>query len=215
VTSNNPKVCIWFSAGNALFDDNIRSFKRISGLEPTIVTVPPRMAQKPIGISSRDIGILVRLLIRLTTGKKSAAAPTFCMKLEIRPTAPDMSGVIRLSVVPPLRSIQFATRFMSPVLSSPAPIIITAIIDITALLENPSKSSFESITGCNPGSTVDKPSATMMDTAATSMRTISLTNKKMVRKSKPSTKIISGVSVLAAFMVLWQRDLLLLKCQLK
>ena len=48
-----------------------------------------------------------------------------------------------------------------------------------------------------------------MVTAATSILTSSLTNKNTVRHSKLSTKIISGVSVLAAFMVLWLRDLLL------
>ena len=191
-------------------DDSIRSFKRISGLDPTMVTVPPNMAQKPIGMSIRDIGILVRRLIRLTTGKNKAAAPTFCIKLEIIPTVPEISGVMRVSVLPPLASIQLATRLMMPVLSSPAPIIMTAIMDMTALLENPSNNSLDEITGSRPGATVDNPSATIMDTAATSMRTTSLTNKNTVKKRRPSTSIISGVSVLTSFMLLWLSDLLLL-----
>ena len=39
--------------------------------------VPPKIAQKPIGISSRDIGTDVRTAMRLTTGRNNAAAPTF------------------------------------------------------------------------------------------------------------------------------------------
>ena len=57
-----------------------RSFSRISGDEPTIVMVPPKIAQKPIGISSRLSGSSVRTDMRLTTGRNRAAAPTFCMK---------------------------------------------------------------------------------------------------------------------------------------
>ena len=60
-----------------------KSFSKISGLEPTIVTVPPRIAQKPIGINRRPAGIPVRREILLTTGKNNAAAPMFCIKLEI------------------------------------------------------------------------------------------------------------------------------------
>ena len=207
VTSNRPNVSIWFSGGNALFEESSKSLSRINGLEPTMVTVPPRMAQNPIGISNLDIGILVRRLIRLTTGKNSAAAPTFCIKLEMIPTVPDTKGVIRVSVEPPFFRIQLATRLMMPVLSSPAPIIITAIIDMTALLEKPSKSSAEFMTGSRPGTMVVRPSNTMMVTAATSIRTTSETKRYTVKKSRPSTRIISGVSVLASFMVRERTDL--------
>jgi hypothetical protein len=66
-----------------------------------MVMVPPRMAQKPMGISSRDMGSLVRAEMRLTTGRNSAAAPTFCMNDEMTPTVPEMSGMMRASVLPP------------------------------------------------------------------------------------------------------------------
>ena len=56
--------------------------------------VPPRMAQNPIGINSREIGRPVRAAIRDTTGKNNAAAPTFCMNDEINPTVADTSGMI-------------------------------------------------------------------------------------------------------------------------
>ena len=69
---------------------------RISGLEPTMVTVPPRMAQKPIGISSRDIGSPERAEMRDTTGRNSAAAPTFCAEREMKPTVPEMIGMMRV-----------------------------------------------------------------------------------------------------------------------
>ncbi len=52
-----------------------------------MVSVPPRIAAKPMGISSRDADSSRRRAIRSTAGKKSAAAPMFCMKAEISPTA--------------------------------------------------------------------------------------------------------------------------------
>ena len=69
---------------------------KIKGLEPTIVMVPPRIAVKPIGISRRDKGIPERAEILATTGKKSAAAPTFCMNDEIKPTVAEITGIIRV-----------------------------------------------------------------------------------------------------------------------
>jgi hypothetical protein len=42
--------------------------------------------------------------------------------------------------VPPILRIKVATLPINPVLSKPAPIIMTAIIDITAFEENPSNS---------------------------------------------------------------------------
>ena len=89
------------ASGRLRFEVSIRSLSRIRGLDPTIVIVPPKIAQKPIGISSRDIGRLPRRAIRVTTGRKSAAAPMFCMKLEITPTVAEMTVIIRLSVLPP------------------------------------------------------------------------------------------------------------------
>ena len=103
-----------------------------------MVMVPPKMAQKPIGMSKRDSGMVVRREIRLTTGKNKAAAPMFCMKLEIQATQTDKITVIRPSVLPATFNILPAITPITPVLSRPAPIIITAIIDITALDEKPS-----------------------------------------------------------------------------
>ena len=57
--------------------------------------VPPRMAVKPMGINSRDMGMPERAEIRETTGRKRAAAPTFCMNEEMNPTVADMMGIIR------------------------------------------------------------------------------------------------------------------------
>ena len=79
----------------------IRSFNKIRGDEPTIFIDPPRMAQNPMGIKSQLMGISVRTDIRLTTGRKSAAAPTFCMKDEMNLTVQDMIGMMRPSVEPP------------------------------------------------------------------------------------------------------------------
>ncbi len=73
----------------------------IRGLDATIVIVPPRMAQKPIGITSRSIGRWVRADMRETTGKYNAAAPTFCMNDETTATEPETSETICFSVLPP------------------------------------------------------------------------------------------------------------------
>ena len=116
-----------------------------------MVNVPPSIAQKPIGIKSRESGISVRLEIRETTGMYRAAAPTFCMKLEIIPTELEIMGIILFSVFPPYFNIIAASCDISPVLSNPAPIIITAIIDITALEEKPSNKVFASTKPSNPG----------------------------------------------------------------
>ena len=59
---------------------------------------------------------------------------------------------------------------MTPVRSSPAPMIITAMIEMTALLANPSKT-------CAAGTTPVAPTRTMMRIAATSTRTTSDTNR--------------------------------------
>jgi len=66
------------------------------------VTVPPNIAQNPMGMSNRDIGKLERDDILETTGKNRAAAPTFCIKEEIIATVPEIIGIIRDSEVPPI-----------------------------------------------------------------------------------------------------------------
>ena len=171
----------------------IRSFSKIKGDDPTIVIVPPRIAQKPIGISSRDIGISVRIETRLTTGRNNAAAPTFCIKLEIMPTVPEIMSMILDSAVPPNLVIQAATIDMTPVRSKPAPMIITAIIDMTALLANPSKSLRTSASPSRPGRTDKHPSVTITRMAATSTRTISETKRATVNNRSTSTNTISKV----------------------
>ena len=104
VMENRWKVRIGSApAGSAEFAFRMRSFSRMSGLDPTIVMVPPRIAQKPIGISRREREMPVRVEIRLTTGRNRAAAPMFCMKLEMTPTVLEMMGIIRFSVLPPTR----------------------------------------------------------------------------------------------------------------
>ena len=138
VTSKRPKGCICCWLGSPEFATPMRSFNKIRGEDPTMVIVPPKIAQKPIGISNRDIGNSVRTEIRLTTGKNNAAAPTFCMKDEITPTEPAIIGMIFFSVLPPTLNIYPAIIDINPVLSRPAPIIMTAIIEITALEANPS-----------------------------------------------------------------------------
>ena len=177
--------------GRFALEVSIKSLRRISGLEPTRVMVPPRIAQKPTGMSRRESGLRVRVAMRLTAGKKSATAPMFCINAEIRLTVPAMTAISRVSVLPASLTIGRLIWFMTPDLSSPAPIIITAMIEMTALLEKPLKISF--------GWTISGPKAlliasnTIMLIAATSTRTSSDTNRKMVSASTPRTHAISGV----------------------
>ncbi len=151
MTENSPKVSIFSASGSVVLAVRIRSLSRINGEEPTIVIVPPRIAQNPIGIKRRDKGIEVRAEILLTTGRNNAAAPTFCRKLEMKPTVPDTIGSTRPSVVPPCFRITAATLFMIPVLSSPAPTIITAMIEITAFEAKPSNSRSGVASRSRPG----------------------------------------------------------------
>ena len=137
VTENNENVSILLSAGRIWLELTIKSLSKISGDDPTIVIVPPKMAQNPIGIKRRESGISVLTEILLTTGRNKAAAPTFCIKLEITPTLLETIGTMRASLLPPCFNIVAATLLIKPVLSRPAPIIMTAIIESTALDEKP------------------------------------------------------------------------------
>jgi len=131
VVENKDQGFICWSAFSDRLDVSIKSLSKISGDEPTMLTVPPRIAQNPIGIKSRDMGKSARDEIRETTGKNRAAAPTFCIKDEITATVPEIMGIIRTSERPPIDKMKLDTFDIMPVLSSPAPIIITAIMDIT------------------------------------------------------------------------------------
>ena len=152
-----------------------------------MVSVPPRIAQVPMGMSRRDSGISVRDEMRDITGRNSAVAPTFCITPEIRPTVPDTSGTIRPTVLPPTLSIHLETTVIAPVRSSPAPRIITAMMEITALDANPLNRSRD-------GTRPSRPMATITRSAAISTRTSSETNRPMVALSTISTSTISCVS---------------------
>ena len=135
VTENMPQISICCSGDRLRFEVRIKSLSRISGDEPTIVIVPPRIAQKPIGMRRRPSGISVRTEIRLTTGRKRAAAP----------------------------------------------MIMTAMIDMTALLAKPSNRWAVSTRPFSRpmlgASSEVTPSNTMIMTAASSTLTISNTNR--------------------------------------
>ena len=175
-----------------------KSFSKIKGDDPIIVIVPPKIAQNPIGIKSRDIGWPVRDDTRDTTGKNNAAAPTFCMNDEITPTVLDIRKMIRFSVAPPTLEIHAATDDITPVRSSPAPMIITAMIDTTAFDPNPSNRWRTSTKLSSPGIKVRQPSKTMMQMATTSTRTTSVTNSVIVNAKTAKTAIISKVRPNAA-----------------
>ena len=60
------------------------------------------------------------------------------MNDEMMPTVAEMMGMMRASVVPPILRMKVAIWLMMPVLSRPAPMIMTAMMEITALEEKPS-----------------------------------------------------------------------------
>jgi len=72
---------------------------------------------------------------------------------------------------------------------------MTAMTEITALLENPENSSFVSMMGSMPGTSVVRPKSTIMQMAAISTRSTSNANRKIVVASMPMTRIISKLSV--------------------
>ena len=167
----------------------------ISGLDATIVIVPPRIALKPIGMTSLDIGNRVREEMRETTGRINATAPMFCMNDEMIATVPDNSATMRFSVLPPNRKITQATRSMAPVLSRPPPRIITPMMEITALLENPEKIT-SGVSNClSPGTNINRPKRVMISIAATSTRSNSVAKMNMANATISMTITISVVSV--------------------
>ena len=200
VTEKSPNVPIFWPSGSAALDVSIRSFSRIRGDDPTMVIVPPRMAQKPIGIKRRLRGSSVRTEMRLTTGRNRAAAPTFCMNDEMTPTVPEIMGMIRVSVVPPYFRMTAATLLISPVLSNPAPMIITAMIEITAFDAKPSKMWVGSARFPNPGSWDSIPSATITMMAVKSIRNTSVINRTTVTPSSANTTVISVVSSIGVML---------------
>ena len=114
---------------------------RINGLHPTSVMVPPRIAQKPMGISISDSEIFMVLLTLLMAGRNKAAAPMFCIKLEIPATVTPIAITTRDELFPAILTTGLTIRLMRAVLSNPAPMMITAMMEITALLLNPEKAS--------------------------------------------------------------------------
>ena len=115
-----------------------RSLSRISGeLEIMVMLVPARM-QQAMGSSRRFSGIPVRELRRLTTGMNSAARAWLCMIADMLPTIALIRCETRVSTPPASLRMKFAALPSMPVRSRPAPMIITAINDITALPANPS-----------------------------------------------------------------------------
>src|SRR5690625_3506676 len=104
-----------------------------------MVSEPPTSALKLTGIKSRDDEISSRADSRLTTGMKMAVTPTFCIKPETKPTDAASRVRTRDSCGPPSFRIMEDTRFITPVLSRPAPRIMTAMTAITALDANRSE----------------------------------------------------------------------------
>lgn len=75
--------------------------------------------------------------MRWMAGKNSAAAPTFCMKLEITATVPDNNRMVRRRLSPVRRSRGRMPLMITPVWSRPRPMMMTAMIDTTAVLDSP------------------------------------------------------------------------------
>src|SRR3989339_721271 len=164
----------------------MRSFRRMVGLAPTRVMVPPIMAQNAMGINTLEVGMPNRLDILWVTGMNRAAAPIFCIMLEMMPTVPAIRRMTLLSLLPARARMGLATLFITPVLSRPAPMIITAIMEQTALLERPEKASLG----------VTRPimgNRTIIIIPTTSTLTHSKINKQITKTRTIMVIIISGV----------------------
>src|SRR5690606_271726 len=151
---------------------------------------PPITIAAASGSSMRDSATPVREDSREATGRYRASTDGFCITEELRPATAVVSSNSRCSTPCARRSSQPASRLRAPVRSSPAPRTMVAITLITALPEKPSNRSSGATRPVSP-------SNTSTDSATTSARTRSNTNRTMVRPTSPSTSIMSGVSVSA------------------
>jgi hypothetical protein len=70
----------------------------MSGLAPTSVRLPPRIVAKPSGMSMRESGVPVPRDTRSITGRKSAAAPMFCMNALMTPAVSELETTSLLSL---------------------------------------------------------------------------------------------------------------------
>ncbi len=198
VTLNKPKASKSFPLNTApLFThhDSIRSFNKISGLEPTRVRQPPIIPQNPMGIRILDIGRFNCLLILVAAGKNKDTAPIFCIKLEMEATVADRMIMIRVLLLPANLIISWESIFIRPALSRPAPIMITAIIETTAFEPSPLMASSAPITPVSGRMTIiNKPT--------TSTRTNSKIKSIITNTSTNSTIIISTVIVGSFIMII-------------
>ena len=149
--------------------------------------VPARM-QQAIGSSRRLRGMPVRELRRLTTGMNRVARAWLCMIADMLPTIALIRCETRVSTPPARRRMNEAALPSRPVRSRPAPMIMTAISDITALPAKPSNS-------CSTGIRRVTPMTTMTSRATRSPRTHSRTSMSTVNTSRPSTRAMSVVRV--------------------
>ncbi len=126
------------------------------------------------------------LEILTAAGRKRAAAPMFCMKLDMRATVPDIRVIILVLDLPASFIMWLASTFITPVLSRPAPMIMTAIIETTALLLRP-LIAFSGSTRPRSGS------RTIISIPTTSTLTSSDTKRNMAstRTSKVRTFLLS------------------------
>jgi hypothetical protein len=148
-----------------------------------MVRVPPSIAEKPIGIIRDEAGILVLRETCMMPGKKSAAAPMFCIKPDKIPTEEEIRTISFFLLVPAFLIANPEKFSIIPVLAMPRPSIITDIIAITALLENPENIS------CGVRIPV-QPKASIQQIATTSMRTSSKISIRTVAERIVRTIII-------------------------
>jgi len=147
-----------------------------------------------MGISIFEMGIFICLHILLVAGRKSAAAPIFCIKLEIKATVPEIRPMILISLLPASLMIWCAKTFITPVLSRPAPIIMMAIIETTALELRP-------LIAWEASMTPERGRSIIIRSPTMSTRTISNINKHMTKIKKPKTMIMSEVNSRGMVMI--------------
>lgn len=176
--------------GRLLLAETSRSFSRISGELPTMVSAPPITMAAAIGSSRRCSDSEVREDSREATGMNSAITDGFCMNEELRPAMAVVISSNRCSTPWPRRSSQEASRFSAPVRSRPAPRIMVAMMLITALPEKPPKISSGAIRPVMPR-------ITSTTSATRSARMRSNRNIAIVKPTSPSTSFMSLVSVSA------------------
>ena len=103
---------------------------RIFGAVPTIVTIPPSIAENAIGISTAETGVLLRRHSCSATGMNTARAPTFLVTIDRPMQQADSTGtwialVFNFEMIGRIANSTTPDRAMAELTTRAAPMMTT------------------------------------------------------------------------------------------